>query len=134
MAFDSVAATQALIDAFATHAWARLRTMYRDDALLVSVAGGSEALGPDETISAIASAAHDVVYSIGFGMPERIDEHAAVVRGTVRGRLPDGRGSTLRQRVWIVTYLDGRLYRMRVYQNREEAQRDYRDHGVGLGL
>jgi ketosteroid isomerase-like protein len=131
---DSVETARSLIAAFNAHAWTRLRALYRDDALLLTVAGGPAPLGPDETVAAMQQAANDIVHSITFGTPEPIDEHAVVVAGTVRSRTWDQRGSTLTRRVWLVTFREGRLYRMRVYGTRDDALRGYREHGVALGM
>jgi hypothetical protein len=124
---------QALIRAFNDQAWSRLRTLYHDEALLVTVAGGDAALGPDEAVAAMRRAAKDVVHSIVFDSPTAIDAHAAVVSGSVRSRHADG-GFSVTRRGWVVTFEGEKMYRLRVARSLAAARRLYERHGVTLGL
>jgi hypothetical protein len=120
------------MDAFNRQAWTTIRTLYHDDARIISVAGGPQPLGPDETIAAMRRASSGIVFSIAFGTPEAIDDHAVIVSGTLERRTPTG--NTITRRVWLLVFRDGLLYRMRACHNRAEARGEYDSHGSNLGF
>jgi hypothetical protein len=124
---------RALIRAFNDMSWDRLRSLYHDDGLLVTVAGGDGPLGPDDTLAAMRRASQDVVHSIVVDAPAAIDAHAAVVSGSVRSRHAGG-GFAVARRGWVVTFAEGKLYRLRVARNVAAARRLYERHGISLGL
>jgi hypothetical protein len=122
-----------LMVAFETSDWERLRLLYHDRARLVTVAGGSVPLGPDETIAAFRAALRDVPYQATFSRVEQVDDHAALLYGQVRFRPPAGRGFTQARRVWTITLREGLLWRQHVYENEREAIAAYRRLGLDLG-
>ena len=124
----------AVQQAFNDQAWGRLRALYHDEALFVTVAGGDEPLGPDDAIAAIKRVAKDIVHSIVFGVPELLDEQAVVVSGSVRTRPAAGHGFSFNRRAWVATFKDDRLYRLHVCSDVGAATRLYRARGVTLGL
>ena len=114
--------TDAVIRAYEDHSWERLRRLYHDQALLVTVAGGDAPLGPDETIATMRQASMDFVRSVVFDEPSAIDAHAAVVSGTVGSRLKRG-GFSLGRRGWAVTFKDKKVYRLHVAESVAAANR-----------
>jgi hypothetical protein len=60
-------------------------------------------------------------------------EHAAIVTGRMRRRLPRG-GLEDAAHVWLLTVNDGLIYRQVVYRDRDEAVSAYARLGLALGL
>jgi hypothetical protein len=110
--------------------WARLRSLCRPDALLVLRMTEGKALTVDDAIdvlreNAAAGAYEPTHYYIGD-----LDEQAAIAVGTVIG--PNDQ--TPKHLCWLLTFVDGLLYRQALSATADEAERLYREHGLELGL
>ena len=62
-----------------------------------------------------------------------IDESAGMLRATVRTQTPDGTYESA-ERVWLLTFKEGLIYRQRVLESREEAANIYQQNGISLGM
>ena len=118
--------------------WARsrydeIRSTYHPDARLITVAGGSDPLGPHETHAALMAALRKASYR----PPETveavaIDEIAAL--GAANIRYPVEHGHAVARRVWLFTVKDGLLFRSMPMHSEAEARDRYHRHGTTLGL
>ena len=73
---------------FAVRDWRAMRALYHSDALILTVTGGPEPLTADEIIDELVRVSHDLVYTVTASAPVALDEHAAIVAGRMRRRLP----------------------------------------------
>ena len=122
---------EAISDAFSTGDWERLRSLYHDDARIVSVAAGERILGPDELIE-VLSGQENSSYSTDDTKTEAFDENAVVVYGTVRER--DEVGTLFLTSAWVLTFSDGLVWRSKAYRSIDEARAAYKNQGLDLGL
>ncbi len=118
---------------FATRDWSAMRALYHPDALVLTVTGGPKPLAADAVVDELERASQDFIYFVTGSDPDPIDEHAAVVTGRIRRRMPQG-GFEDAAHVWLLTVRDGLLYRQGVYRTPEEARAAYAQLGVGLGV
>ena len=72
------------------------------------------------------------MYSVSAASTEPLDEHAAIVTGRMRRRLPRG-GLEDAAHVWLLTVNDGLIYRQVVYRDRDEAVVRLRASRAGAG-
>ena len=107
--------------------------LYHPNARIATVTGGATPLTADEVIAELARVADDSVYSVSSSQAEALDEHAAIVAGRMR-RPVEGGGFEDAGHVWLITVLDGLVYRQAVYQQPGEAAAVYRRDGVTLGV
>ena len=110
-----------------------MRALYHPKALILTVTGGPAPLAADEVVAELERASHDLIYFVTGSDPTALDEHAAVVTGRIRRRMPEG-GFEDAAHVWLLTVRDSLIYRQGVYRTREEASVDYERLGVGLGV
>ena len=122
---------KAISDAFATGDWERLRSLYHDDARIVSVAAGERVLGPDELIE-VLSTLENTSYSTDDAKTEAFDDNAVVVYGTVRER--DEVGTLFTSSAWALTFSDGLVWRSKAFASVDEARAAYEEQGLDLGL
>jgi hypothetical protein len=113
--------------------WRAMRALYHPDALILTVTGGPDPLPADAVVDELERAAQDVLYSVKGSEPVALDEHAAMVSGRMRRRMPDG-GFQDASHVWLLTVRDDLIYRQGVYHHPEEAADAYRRLGVTLGI
>lgn len=113
--------------------WSAIRALYHDDALVLTVTGGPAPLPADEVIAELERASQDVWYSVKGSEPQPLDEHAVIVTGRIRRRMPQG-GFEDAGHVWLQTVRDGLIYRQGVYRSQDEAADAYRRLGVDLGI
>jgi hypothetical protein len=118
---------------FASRDWRAMRALYHPEALILTVTGGPQPLAADEIVSELERASQDFIYFVAGSDPTALDEHAAVVTGRIRRRMPEG-GFEDAAHVWLLTVREGLIYRQGVYRSREEASADYERLGVGLGV
>ena len=118
---------------FASRDWRAMRALYHPEALILTVTGGPEPLAADEVVAELERASQDLIYFVTGSDPTALDEHAAVVTGRIRRRMPEG-GFEDAAHVWLLTVRDSLIYRQGVYRTREEASVDYERLGVGLGV
>ena len=118
---------------FASRDWRAMRALYHPEALILTVTGGPEPLAADEVVAELERASQDFIYFVTGSDPTALDEHAAVVTGRIRRRMPEG-GFEDAAHVWLLTVRDSLIYRQGVYRTREEASVDYERLGVGLGV
>lgn len=111
-----------------------VRHAYHPEGRFVTLAGGPEPLGRDDTVEAFRRADRDIVYHAHADPdPIEIDEVAAMAQGAIRYRTPEG-GHALVNRVWVFTQVDGLLYRTVPVTEEESGRMLYRAEGIGLGL
>ena len=110
--------------------WARLRSLCRPDALLVLRMSGGKALTLDEAVEVLREDANAGAYEPTHYYIGDLDDHAAIAVGTVMGP-HDQKPKHL---CWLLTFVDGLLYRQALCPTADEAERLYREHGLELGL
>ena len=123
---------EALSDAFTTGDWERLRSLYHDDARIVSVAAGEKILGPDELIEVLSALDENRSYSTDDTKTEAFDHNAVVVYGILRER--DEVGTMFTESAWVLTFSDGLVWRSKAYPSLREARAAYEELGLDLGL
>jgi ketosteroid isomerase-like protein len=114
--------------------WDGLRRLYHPDARLVTVAGGPEPKGPDETLEIIRAAASHPLYraQVWEGSCRVLDSSACLLQGSLRHGTPEG-GFGERTTVWLYTLRDGLLYRSRYFSQESDAIAAYQESGLSLG-
>ena len=130
---DAADVVQELGRVFGARDWRGLRALYHADALILTVTGGPEPLTADEIVAELERVSQDVVYSVSGSEPVALDEHAAIVTGRMRRRLPQD-GFEEAGHVWLLTVRDGLIYRQSVHSETASAVSAYRDGGVSLGI
>jgi hypothetical protein len=118
---------------FAARDWIAMRALYHPKALAFTVTGGPAPLAADEVIAELERVSQDFVYSVRGSDPVALDEHAAIVTGRMRRRVPRG-GFEDAGHVWLLTVREGLLYRQAVYGDPAEAVEAYERLGVTLGV
>jgi hypothetical protein len=118
---------------FAARNWPAMRALYHPRALILTVTGGPRPLSADEIIAELERASDDFVYSVSSTATEPLDEHAVVITGRMRRRLPLG-GLEDAPHVWLLTVQEELIYRQAVYRDRDEAADAYLRLGPGLGV
>jgi Domain of unknown function (DUF4440) len=118
---------------FAARDWHAMRALYHPDALIITVTGGPAPLAPNDVIAELERASDDFVYLVTADDTIAIDEHAAIVTGRMRRRLPE-RGFEDAAHVWLLTVREGLLYRQAVYHDAAEALSAYNRLGIRLGM
>ena len=129
----SLELTRAVSDAYVEADWARLRSLYHDDALLCTIAAHQEILPPDQLIGIFRELSEHSVYEVHQQGVEAIDDSAVLVSGQIRYPLPNG-GFGHGERTWVLTYKDGLLYRSCAYRNEAQARAAYAGGGIELGI
>jgi hypothetical protein len=130
---DAAGVVGELSRVFASRDWRAMRALYHPKALILTVTGGPAPLAADEAVAELERASQDLIYFVTGSDPTALDEHAAVVTGRIRRRMPEG-GFEDAAHVWLLTVRDSLIYRQGVYRTREEASVDYERLGVGLGV
>jgi hypothetical protein len=130
---DATIVVEELSKVFAARDWRAMRALYHPDALILTVTGGPEPLTADEIIAELERVSRDLVYTVTASAPVAIDEHAAMVTGRMRRRLPQD-GFEEAGHVWLLTVRDGLIYRQSVHHEAEQAVATYRDGGLTLGV
>ena len=118
---------------FAARDWRAMRRLYDPSALILTVTGGPDPLTADAVIAELERASRDSVYSVTASDPVALDEHAALITGRMRWRLPQG-GFEEAGHVWLLTAREGLIYRQGVYDDAQEAAEAYERLGVTLGV
>jgi hypothetical protein len=113
--------------------WAAMGRLYHPRALLATVTGGGVALSAEEVISQLELASGDFVFSVRGSRPAALDEHAAIVTGFMRRRMPTGGWEEARH-VWLLTVRDDLIYRQAVYSDARSAAAAYERFGIDLGM
>jgi hypothetical protein len=132
-AVNATAVIAELSRAFAARNWRAMEALYHPDALIMTVTGGPEPLGAGAVIAELERASDDIWYSVSADETVVLDEHAVVVVGRMR-RTVHRRGFEDASHVWLLTVVDGLIYRQGVYLRSQEAVAAYRRLGVSLGL
>jgi hypothetical protein len=117
---------------FATRDWQAMQALYHPDARIFTVTGGPTPLSAGQAIAELERASNDVVYSVKASDPIELDQHAAIVTGRLRWRMPQG-GFEEAGHTWLITVRDGLVYRQAVYNDNREAAEAYGRLGVTLG-
>lgn len=130
---DAEAVVAELSRVFDSRDWPRVRALYHPDALILTVMGGATPLAPDELVDRLRMVSEDFLYSVNGSPPVPLDEHAVIVTGRMRRRLEQG-GFEDAGHLWLLTTVDGLIYRQGVYHDQEAAVAAYRQLGIGLGL
>jgi hypothetical protein len=122
-----------LFRAFAARDWRAMRMLYHPKALIFTVTGGPEPLVASQVIRELERASKEFAYAVTASETVEVDEHAVIVSGRMRRRLPEG-GFEDAAHVWLLTACEGLIYRQGVYRNRDEAASAYERLGTSLGL
>ena len=130
---DAEAVVSELSRIFPLRDWGAIRALYHPDALILTVMGGDTPLTADELVRQLELAAGDAVYSANGSPPVPLDQHAVIVTGRIRRRLPHG-GFEDAGHLWLLTTVDGLIYRQGVYHDQQAAIDAYQELGIGLGL
>ena len=118
---------------FASRDWRAMRGLYHPDALIITVTGGPDPLTPNDVIAELERASDDFVYLVTADDTIAVDDHAAIVTGRMRRRLPE-RGFEDAAHVWLLTVREGLVYRQAVYHDSAEALAAYKSQGIRLGM
>ena len=118
---------------FASRDWLAMRALYHPDALIITVTGGPDPLTPNDVIAELERASDDFVYLVTADDTIAVDDHAAIVTGRMRRRLPE-RGFEDAAHVWLLTVREGLVYRQAVYHDAAEALAAYKSQGICLGM
>jgi hypothetical protein len=110
-----------------------MRGLYHPDALIITVTGGPDPLTPNDVIAELERASDDFVYLVTADDTIAVDDHAAIVTGRMRRRLPE-RGFEDAAHVWLLTVREGLVYRQAVYHDAAEALAAYKIQGIRLGM
>jgi hypothetical protein len=110
-----------------------MRSCFRDDALVESVASNGCILGPDETVQAIDEALRDGAYVIDDWRYQTVAAATVLSTTRARHRLPTGamRDETVHR---LISGREGLMWRVRLFRSPDEALAHFRRHGEGLGL
>ena len=118
-------------EAYATGDVAALKALYAEDALVCSAALPDTALTRDEVF-----AREDILQRTALIGPIDlipIDETAGLLRATVRTQTAKVIYQSA-ERVWLLTFKDGLIYRQRVLESRAAAADLYQRHGIDLDM
>ena len=110
-----------------------LRACFDDDALMESVASNGRALGADETAAVMEEALRDGVYDIRDIRYELLAPEIVLSHFQARHRLPNG-GMGDQSFYRLIVGRGGMMWRIKVFQSREDALAHLERHGPGLGL
>ena len=108
-----------------------LKALYAEDALVSSAAAPDLVLRRDEVFERDDLLRRTMLIGAIDLIP--IDEFAGLLRATVRTQTAEGLYQSA-ERVWLLTFKDGLIYRQRVLESREEAEAIYQRQGTGLGM
>jgi hypothetical protein len=109
--------------------WELLRSLCHPRALLVLRMTEGTALTVDEAISVLREDAEAGVHEPIHYYIGDLDEHAAIAVGTVMG--PNDQKP--KHLCWLLTFVDGLLYRQALCPTSDDAERLYRECGLELG-
>ena len=119
-------------DAYARGDIRELINLYDEEALLCSAAEPDEVRGRDELFE--RSDVLQRTHLVGSIEVIPIDETAGILRAIARIATGGGRYQPAEERVWLLTFRDGLVYRQRVVESRADAIALYAKHGVELGM
>jgi hypothetical protein len=109
-----------------------LRACFHDEAVIESIASGGLALGPDETAEAIQRALSDGIYSIRGWQYEELEAELVLCGTAARHRMPNG-GVIDHTVVRLMVGRDGLIWRVKMFERREQAVAYLERHGGELG-
>jgi len=110
------------------HDWERLRSLCHPDARLVLRFSGGRALSVDDALDVLRLEAEAGAPEPMHSYVDTIDERAAIAAGTVV------RETSARYLCWLLTFVDGLLYRQALFGSIGEARSAYAELGVDLGM
>jgi hypothetical protein len=110
--------------------WELLKSLCHADALLVLRMTGGRPLTVDEAIAVLREDAAAGAYEPTHYYIGDLDERAAIAVGTVIG--PNDQKP--KHLCWLLTFVDGLLYRQALCSTADEAEQLYRERGLELGL
>jgi hypothetical protein len=112
--------------------WEGLRSLCHPDARVVLPISDDIALSADELIPALRSATEESTYAAYLYYTEEIDENAACAVGSFHRFSGATVGAT--PACWLVTFVDGLLYREALFDSIAGARRAYDNFGIELGI
>ena len=80
----------------------------------------------------LQAATEQSTYAAFLYYVEEIDEHAACALGSFH-RFPGGKADAT-PACWLVTFVDGLLFREALFTSIAEARQVYRERGIDLGI
>ena len=119
--------------AFTARDWSAMRRLYHPDALIFTVTGGPNPFPADSVIAELERASNDAIYKVTAAPPRSLDEHAAVITGSVRWRTPSGAFEDA-SHTWLITVKDELVYRQAIYATPADAIAAYAELGLNLGV
>lgn len=108
-----------------------LISLYDVDALICGAAEPDAILGRDELF--MRSDVLQRTHLVGPIDVVPIDQTAGLLRAVARSAT-DGRYQPAAERIWLLTFKGGLVYRQRVFDSRQEAADLYARYGVELGM
>jgi hypothetical protein len=130
---DAVEVVGELFRAFNARDWQALKRVYHPAALIFTVTGGPEPLAAGEIVAELERASSEVMYSVHGDPPVALDQHAVMITGRMRRRMPGG-GFEDAGHVWLLTTRDDLVYRQAVHRDTASAEASYAALGVTLGV
>jgi hypothetical protein len=112
--------------------WKGLHDLCHPEARVVLPISEGVALPPSDLVSALRSATEESTYAAYLYHVEEIDENAACVVGSFHSFTKGAVDAT--PACWVVTFVDGLLYREALFGSITEARRAYTELGVELGI
>ena len=122
-----------LFRAFNARRWDAVREIYHPDALIFTVTAGPTPLGASEIVDELERASSEIMYSVHADPPIALDEHAVVIVGRMRRKMPRG-GFEDASHVWLLTTRDDLVYRQAVHREVAVAVASYDRLGISLGV
>ena len=108
-----------------------LISLYDEDALICGAAEPDTIMGRDELF--VRSDVLQRTHLVGPIDVIPIDQTAGLLRAVARSTT-NGRYQPAAERIWLLTFRDGLVYRQRALDSREEAADLYTRYGVELGM
>jgi hypothetical protein len=108
--------------------WEGVRRLCHPDALLVLRVSEGRPLPLDEALDVLRADADAGEHEPVHYYVDELDEHAAVALGSIT------REGTQKHLCWLVTFVDGLVYRQLLFESLGEAQAAYAELGHELGM
>ena len=112
--------------------WEGLNDLCHPEARVVSPISDGMALSPGELIPALRSVTEESKYAAYLYYTEEIDENAACAVGSFHRF--SGASTEATPACWLVTFVDGLLYRETLFDSIADARRAYGNLGIELGI
>ena len=112
--------------------WDRSHRLCHPDARVVLPISDGAALSRNELVPVLRSATEQSTYAAFLYYVEEVDEHAACALGSFH-RFPGGQADAT-PACWLVTFVDGLLFREALFASIADARQAYGELGIELGI